>query len=571
MFFDKTEFCISIFKYTYLIAYYKFRIGNMISINNLFFPLDNISLVTLKYMNLLEVQVTRSGLSEEISMHPDSPSMLAISDILEDYGIESYAVRVDESEFMNLPFPFVTLIEFKNKESFFTVVKSISSDVVEYLDPRTNRWRTYSMPDFLKIWSGTVLIGEAKSSAGERKYKQNQLIEWRRNLSLQVSLYLIPFLASIAVVQSWIVYGSSALFPIAYTIASLVGGAVGLLLILFEIDQYNPVLKNVCSGNKKTNCNSILQSKASTFLGVKLSLIGFSYFSGALIALLVGGIMKPELLFILSWLSIASIPFIIYSLYYQWRVAKQWCVLCLWVQCILAIQAILVYASGNLFVKLNYIAVQDVILLVTTFSLVFISAKILLPALLKAKAGKSLKMELQKFKYDPQVFNALLSKQKFATENLEGLGIFLGNPNARNKIVKICNPYCGPCAKAHPLIGELLQNNPEIGVQIVFTATNNEKDKKAEPVRHLLAIAENENEHNLKQALDDWYNAPNKDYEVFASKYKVNGRLAEQGSKLEEMREWCDKMKISFTPTYFINGYQLPEIYSLYDLKYFLK
>jgi protein-disulfide isomerase len=35
------------------------------------------------------------------------------------------------------------------------------------------------------------------------------------------------------------------------------------------------------------------------------------------------------------------------------------------------------------------------------------------------------------------------------------------------------------------------------------------------------------------------------------------------------MDQWCNKVGIEFTPTFFINEYQLPEIYNLEDLKYF--
>jgi protein-disulfide isomerase len=65
-----------------------------------------------------------------------------------------------------------------------------------------------------------------------------------------------------------------------------------------------------------------------------------------------------------------------------------------------------------------------------------------------------------------------------------------------------------------------------------------------------------------------WYLAENKDYDVFASNYKLNGELKAQGEKLQTMKDWCDQVNIEFTPTFFINGYQLPEQYKLEDVKY---
>ncbi|MDE1192557.1 MAG: cysteine peptidase family C39 domain-containing protein [Arachidicoccus sp.] len=60
-----------------------------------------------------------------------------------------------------------------------------------------------------------------------------------------------------------------------------------------------------------------------------------------------------------------------------------------------------------------------------------------------------------------------------------------------------------------------------------------------------------------------------KDYAAFAAKYPINGELKQQGSKIKAMSDWCYKTEIAFTPTFFVNSYQLPEQYSVADLKYF--
>lgn len=161
-----------------------------------------------------------------------------------------------------------------------------------------------------------------------------------------------------------------------------------------------------------------------------------------------------------------------------------------------------------------------------------------MPALQKAKEGKRLNIELQKLKHNRQIFEALLHKQKQVKENPDGLGISLGNPNGAYKLIKVCNPYCGPCAKAHIPIEELLHNNPDVQIRILFTATNKEGDIAAPPVKHLLAIAEKNDESIIKQALDDWYLAENKNYEAFAAKYPMNGELKQQEAKIETMKNW---------------------------------
>ena len=48
------------------------------------------------------------------------------------------------------------------------------------------------------------------------------------------------------------------------------------------------------------------------------------------------------------------------------------------------------------------------------------------------------------------------------------------------------------------------------------------------------------------------------------------GELSKQGEKINLMDEWCNEIEIKATPTIFLNGYQLPDAYSIEDLQYFL-
>jgi protein-disulfide isomerase len=70
--------------------------------------------------------------------------------------------------------------------------------------------------------------------------------------------------------------------------------------------------------------------------------------------------------------------------------------------------------------------------------------------------------------------------------------------------------------------------------------------------------------------LDDWNLADKKYYEHFTAKYPMHGQLTKQVDKIDAMDKWCKGMDIHFTPTIFINGYQLPDAYSIEDLQYFL-
>jgi protein-disulfide isomerase len=192
------------------------------------------------------------------------------------------------------------------------------------------------------------------------------------------------------------------------------------------------------------------------------------------------------------------------------------------------------------------------------------------PSFTKAKEAKRTKREFTQLKFNTEIFETLLKKQKEITSSPEGLGITIGNPVATNTIVKICNPYCTPCSKVHPELEKLLETNNDLKVQIIFMVTANKDDKRNKPVRHLLAIAAKQNELNTRHALNDWYLQNNKDYEAFANKHPLNGELKLQDDKIVAMEAWCVDTGITNTPTIFINGRQLPRAYSVEDIGYFL-
>lgn len=530
----------------------------------------------------LNVSFTRMALQEKLEEHPDYPSMLSISDILKEYGVDNISIKCRPEKLTSLPLPFLTHIKVEGRSTFsYAIVRSIKGDAVQYYDVAKKNWVLRDFTGFIKIWTGTILLTDKDDHAGEKEYLQNKADEYKRNISVTTGILFLPVVSFVTAAFAFISKGSLATYPVLYMLLSLGGTAVTSLLLWHEVDQHNPLLRQICTGGKKVNCDAIIQSGASTIMGISWSRIGFSYFMGTLLWMLFTGITEPQILGILAWLSIISSPYIFFSLYYQWRIAKQWCVLCLYVQAVLAVQCFIVLFSGwYAFLHIKDITFQYITIGIFSFAVPFLLSGILISAFKKTKEGKHHKTETSRLKHNTQIFNALVTRQKFIAENPSGIGLVLGNPDAKCRLIKVCNPYCGPCANAHPIIDELLRDNDDLQVRIIFTATNEEKDIKAPPVKHLLAIAEKGDECLLLKALNDWYLPEKKEYNAFAAKYPMNGELGRQAAKLEQMKEWCDKAAISFTPTFFIaqnirkeeepKYYQLPEIYSVKDLKYFL-
>lgn len=543
-------------------------------ITRLLEPKENAPEAAFLLAGLLGAKISRSTLDIEIKNHPNYPAFLSISDVLNSHGVENLTARFDKEILPEVPTPFITLVTGKKNISQLTVVKEINHQEATYYDPEKQSWVTVAFTKFAELSSGEVLIAEIEDAVKEKDYEKKIAEEKRIKLTQTLTVACLPLFLLLSASYAFFNIGTSAVLPVLYSILTLAGVAITTLLLWYEVDQNNEVLQEICTAgsNKKVNCGAVLQSKNAKILGISWSTIGFVYFAGNLIMLLISGISNLSVLNILSWLTLAATPYVFYSVYYQWRIAKQWCVLCLTVQVVLSLQCMVTFIAGwhDLTLFQNTGIVNIITMAVSSFAVPFIIVSLLIPALRKAKESTRLNHELQKLKHNPEIFNAVLEKQRAIEHSTEGLGITMGNPNGKLKIVKVCNTYCGPCARAHAPIEELLHNNPDLQVQIIFTASNNEGDRQLNPVTHLLAIHQKQDAALTEKALDDWYMAEKKDYEVFAQKYPMNGELKKQGDKIEAMRNWCNETGIQFTPTFFINGYQLPSNYSVNDLKYFL-
>ncbi|PUZ22809.1 hypothetical protein DCC81_20505 [Chitinophaga parva] len=77
------------------------------------------------------------------------------------------------------------------------------------------------------------------------------------------------------------------------------------------------------------------------------------------------------------------------------------------------------------------------------------------------------------------------------------------------------------------------------------------------------------NSEYLQDAINYWRYTDKKDYELFSQKFPL-ATIENSYSEIDYMNKWCIDNEITYTPTFFINGHQLPPNYGVSDLKYFL-
>ena len=525
--------------------------------------------VSFAYTARLNIQITKSSLQKSLEEHPNYPSLYSISEIFTRYNIPNVAYRVATEEIDQLKPPFIAYMAMPEVGSDFALVTDMSDDSVSCIY-RKVRPEILKKEDFIVRFQNVVFYAEPTEHSGEVDYtairKKERVHQFKRNVTIAITTVL--FFAIL--ISKSITANSKDYIPIAFV--TVIGLITSIILLSYEFDKSNAFIKSICTAGAKTNCDAVLTSRAAKIFGLSWSEIGYFYFATSTLILLMPNanlVLQAACLSIPSTLAVLYVPF---SIFYQWRVAKHWCPLCLTIQLVLVSQfiwsfsvfwlqgyspTILLTAGLPFFIKITLAILFPII---TWF--------ILHAIIIKVRDHDLYKNAFKRMQSNPEIFNALLTQGAMAADGWEKLGITIGNAQAQHTILKVCNPYCGPCANAHPILEDIINTNPNVNLRIIFTSKNSPDDRGAPIVKHLLSIATHYNSEKLKQALDDWYLSPRKDLESFSLKYPLPSDVPSQDSMIEAMSSWCIESEITFTPTIFVDGYRLPENYSIEELQY---
>jgi uncharacterized membrane protein len=528
---------------------------------------NNTEATVIKLLRRLSIATAPEKIIAELERHPDYPSLLAISDVLTNFNIENSAFRVSYDELSNLSLPFIAHTKV-NKDDF-VIVDRVDEENIWVSNEKWSRHKL-SLQRFKELYTGIVLTAERAGAPGPepKTTLTSKLIQLK--FPVVIAGLLVCFFAALVYRSDYFV---TLQWPVLLlTVLKSAGLCTAILLLVQSIDSNNPLVQKLCESVNQSNCNAILSSKAANaFEWLTWSEVGFFYFAGTWLLLLFGGgsILAMRIILLLN---IISLPYTFYSIYYQARVAKQWCVLCCTIQAILWLEfvpQIIVFYKSSLSVQGGshngeWSGVLICLLLPVLFWM------LLKPLLLKIQQLPTLKQQLHKFKYNTELFNNMMVRQPKYTQPNEDWSIVLGNSAASNVITMVTNPYCPPCTKMHKLLHELLEQRADIQARIVFAGTNTDSDIKTPVSRHLMALNEQTDKSKVLQALYDWYEQKQKNYEAWAKAYPValNGI---EFKKLEEQKAWCQIAEVTSTPTMLLNGYRLPNLYQLPDLKYMLE
>jgi len=518
--------------------------------------------VFTSFLEVLKVKHTSDFSDKYFNEHPHKYNLFGISKMLFDYGIENAGTRIvdKEQDIFNIELPFVA---FSGGE--FVVVYKIESDKVHYL--WNGKKVVVSVPDFIQAWSGIVLLTETTPDSIEPDYKEH-----RKKELLNVAQKLILFVAGIVFLG--ISYISQSLFSnigiTSLLVVNLIGVYIGYLLVLKQMKIQSKYGDKICSLFSKSDCNNVLESEAAKLWGVfGWSEIGLGYFTANILILL----FLPHLIPYLIILNFLTLPYSLWSVWYQKVKAKQWCPLCLIVLFLLWV----IFALAGIFgyLQLPAFELQDILIAGCIYAIPIFTFNLLIPKLSEGNQVEQLRQEINSIKANEDVFKALLDKQPRYEVNLEDSRILFGNPNTDLQITILTNPFCNPCAKMHKRIEELLNTvHDKICIQYIFSSFSPDLDFAN---KGLIAVYLEKEEKQMKQIYSDWFEKGKPLKEAFFKDLQLNtdkpelrsNRPSQIESEFQKHEAWKEKTQLRATPTILVNGYQLPENYKIEDLQYF--
>ncbi len=517
-----------------------------------------LSTIAHQWLTATGIKTNAAYTKEAITTHPDYPAMTAVTDFLESGGMEYDAVQADASYIHEFNYPLLAHIKQPGNEYLHLI-----NDISVWDKEKT----------ITENWSGIALYASKNATwrneendAAEKLSQKNKYVA-----AAFVFSGLALFIGSVFIQLRDDIFLKDDISVSIFGLLSLAGLAISIAALGTELGYQSKLVKQVCGTVGNGGCEKVLGSKfAKGFAGVTPADASVLYFAAQFILYLVGCFYTPILATIIA-IAFTGIAVAIWSIYTQAVKLKEWCALCLCTVAVLVGQiAIATYFQFNN--ELSSITPNSQLLIpLTAFAITILLLTIIyLPIKQLIKINSKNKQELasfKKWKTDASLFMAQWEKEPSCDNTIWENDLLIGNADAPIRITVACNPYCGPCAKAHVELDRLVEKYPDkVSVQIrLLCNPKNEEDNRTIAVKAILQQAASiSSNKDLKNMLSDWFEWMN--YERWNAKWKVEKDFDVSDTFIKH-ESWNINTSITHTPTFFINGKGIPGRYNIKDIE----
>jgi uncharacterized membrane protein len=521
---------------------------------------ENVVFVLQKTIEHFKIKVTKTTVTEFLFAHPHYPSLKSVCDALKKWNVEHYPLNLEMEEIKALEMPFIA--HQKKSGGQFVFVEGIKNNQVTFYASE-GKAINEDFEKFSEKLSGAVVVMEAGKNSGEKEY-----LQIRQNEILNKSLLPLSLITLFIFAVFNFISGSDGAFTSLQFIfwgllaTKILGLTASVFLVLHELKVHTPLADKICGFSSKTDCDTVLSSNASKLFGwINWADAGLIFFSGSLIYLL--GAPGNNSFWILAIISILSLPYPVFSIYYQSVKLKKWCPFCLIVQVVIIAEFLLLIPAFKSIAFSGF----DLLQLIVSFSI---------PAAIwftfKAyynKSGEQSKEHYSflKFKRNPEIFLHLLQSKGYTEFPEIENSLVLGNPDAKLTVTAFLSLYCNPCSGAFNKLKKLLDDCPEVKVNAVFSVYDDEESKKL--INTLYSTYYKKGAEQTIDFLYKWYSMPKQNRKLmFENGLQEDYDVAKQVG--EKNKALFEHYKVAGTPTIYLNSYKFPTQYEYSDIEYYI-
>ncbi|MEM1323728.1 MAG: vitamin K epoxide reductase family protein [Bacteroidota bacterium] len=496
------------------------------------------------YLKDNQYHLDRQEWQLQLKAHPDYPSLRAITDTMDFFGVEHIAAVVPKESLEELPDRFLAIVQAPGQPQELAWVKQEGPTL--FVETETQQGQL-SKGEFLESWEGLVLAVDKNERPSLTNPQKSQLL----------------YLAAILLLFFSLASRSPDQVHLLYTLLSFLGLGLAITIIRTQLGHQSDLINRFCSsGGEQNSCTAVLASRGAVIAGIPLSDLALVYFMSTSAVLC----FAPFHYGLFFCLGISSGPIILYSLLYQWRVLKQWCTLCLGLVAVLSTQLVLLLVFRQ---PLTMPELEVFGHLGASVALAALFWYLVKPLLHQQQRLAAVSLQLARFKRNPTIFEFLLSQEPQAGSAAND-ALLLGNPESAFRLQVITNPLCSYCKAAFESYQKILQRyGDRLCLELHFNIfLDDPQDVSRRIALQATEVYRARGWEAFVGAMADWF--AHYDLERWRSRWGLEEQAAHL-ARLKSHKQWCLQQDINFTPATLIQRQLLPQSYELEDLLFLLE
>jgi uncharacterized membrane protein len=511
----------------------------------------------------LNIKYTSLFVKKFLKTQAQLNSPTTIIKLLEEYKIESILVQFSSTQLREAEFPMIIVLDLGNKNITYALLFELKDDHIKYI-LETGGIIQETIVSFIEKWSGVAILIDAQNQEPEREYEFNKKLERKKKLQL------VFLLLSLIIISSSITWGSfnsdEPTILLSLIVLKICGLYVTINLIKESIGIQTVLSEKICKASSFTDCQKVVNSTGNRFIGISLSDLGFLYFAVTFSFVILSSYNNSFWPYIYV-AAILTLPFTIFSVFYQWRILKLWCPLCLIVNLLFLFEFIVLFQKN--FINPELPSMNHIINGLGIISSIVCLFYIIKKEWLLGQRFYSLQKRFHSFKNNEKIVNIIIENGEPIKDTQSLNQMEIGNLYAENELIAIIGPTCKPCSIIHFELDRLYQyfeNHLSIKIIPTFSVHDELSKKVSENMVDILSS----NIFEKREIINSWFQIPVKN-EVSFEKWKGSFKVVSNPKVSDEITSWIEINKIDYTPCFILNRKIVYFEYDLKDIKRYLK